>query len=67
MIKRHMAAESVSWMGKAWEIRIALRLEMTRLGGDMPMAKWMAEPRAGSPIPFNGKVVPLENRNISRR
>lgn len=41
MLKRYTADDRVQWVGRAWEIRRALRQEMKKSGGKARLAEWI--------------------------
>jgi hypothetical protein len=47
MLKKYVAPHKLRFVGKAWEIRHALRQEKKRLGGNLPLAELLS-----------GKMIP---------
>ncbi|MFC5699792.1 Z-ring formation inhibitor MciZ [Cohnella faecalis] len=42
MLKKYAASHKLQWVGKAWEIRHAIRQEMNRKGGNARLADLLA-------------------------
>ncbi|MBB6674222.1 Z-ring formation inhibitor MciZ [Cohnella nanjingensis] len=45
MLKRYAADSRIQWVGKAWEIKQALRQERRRAGGDALLADLLPKSR----------------------
>jgi len=44
MLKRYAAGDRLQWVGRAWEIRRALRQEMKKSGGKARLAEMLKGP-----------------------
>ncbi|WP_239614014.1 Z-ring formation inhibitor MciZ [Cohnella mopanensis] len=42
MLKKYVSPNKLQFVGKAWEIRHALRLEKKRQGGNVPLAELLS-------------------------
>lgn len=43
MLKKYVTPHKLQFVGKAWEIRHALRQEKKRRGGNLPLAELLSE------------------------
>jgi hypothetical protein len=60
MLKRYAAPERISWSGRAWEIRQALRQEIRRRGGSARLSDLLPPPRSEKKA---HAVVAMSRRN----